>query len=381
MRLLLVVVVFCSFTKTECCKVKQFLEPIQGKALRGHLIKTLFLKQEEMCQAHCFMNDICQSINVSPQLDNGQWKCELNDAGGLENLNDEAGQVYYFTKNPCNSSPCAKNVTCRPSFLDDDSYTCVCPEGFTGAMCNEDYKGYSASNPASSCAEVLENRPESKSDAYYLKTEDGGVARTYCHMENIQGCGGGGWTLVMKIDGAKTTFSYDSDLWTNKVPLNQSSGKSGFDHDETKMPSFWSTPFTKLCLGMQAAGQATNWITVSYQASSLHSLMSTNTHYATNVDRREWKSLLADSSLQRNCNMEGFNVKPSGGENDAAVTRIGILGDNGNGCGSCNSRIGFGSKGLRLGQHDDNSCGNECVDINADNGEKHIKANCFILLQ
>ncbi|XP_015771709.1 PREDICTED: neurogenic locus Notch protein-like isoform X4 [Acropora digitifera] len=425
MRLLLVAVAFCSFTKTECCKVKTFLEPIQGKVLKGHLIKTLFVKQEGMCQARCFMNDMCQSTNVSPQLDNGQWRCELNDAGGLENLNDEAGHVYYLTKNACNSSPCIKNATCRPSFqLDDDSYTCACPAGFAGAACNEDideckdelhncssdescanqigsficlpestgcdgsessqlknYKGYSASNPALSCAEVLENRPESKSDAYYLKTEDGGVARTYCHMENIQGCGGGGWTLVMKIDGAKTTFSYDSDLWTNKMPLNQSSGKSGFDHDETKMPSFWSTPFTKLCLGMQAAGQETNWITVSYKASSLHSLMSNNTYHETRVSRGRWKSLVADSSLQINCNMEGFNVKPSGGENDAAVTRIGILGDNGNNCGSCNSRIGFGSKGLRLGQHDDNSCGNECVDIRADNGEKHIKANCFILLQ
>ena len=51
-----------------------------------------------MCRAHCFMNDICQSINVSPQLDNGQWRCELNDASGQENLIDEAGQVYYFTK-------------------------------------------------------------------------------------------------------------------------------------------------------------------------------------------------------------------------------------------------------------------------------------------
>ena len=147
------------------------------------------------------------------------------------------------------------------------------------------------------------------------------------------------------------------------------------------MPSFWSTPFTKLCLGMQAVGQETNWITVSYNASSLHSLMSTNTHYAANVGRGKWKSLLADSSLQHNCNMEGFNVKPSNGENDAAVTRIGIVGDNGNDCGSCNSRIGFGSKGSRLGQHDDNSCGNESIDLKADNGEKHIKANCFILIQ
>ncbi|XP_044171324.1 uncharacterized protein LOC114973112 isoform X2 [Acropora millepora] len=424
MHVLLVAVAFCYFTKTECCKVKEFFEPIQGKVLRGHLIKTLFVGQEEMCQAHCFMDDICQSINVSPQLDNGQWRCELNDAGGLENLVDEDGQVYYFTKNACNSSPCMKDATCRPSFLDDDSFTCVCPAGFAGAMCNEDidecedklhncssdescfnligsfnclpestgcngsescqlknYKGYSASNPALSCADVLGNRPESKSAAYYLKTEDGGVAYTYCHMENIRGCGGGGWTLVMKIDGAKTTFSYNSELWTNKMPFNQSSGKSGFDHDETKMPSFWSTPFTKLCLGMQAAGQEANWMTVSYNASSLHSLMSTNRHHATNVSRGRWKSLLADSSLQKNCNMEGFNVKHPNEKLDAAVTRIGILGNNEDSCRSCNSRIGFGSKGSSLGQYDDNSCGNESAKKGSDNGIKHIKANCFILVQ
>ena len=44
---------------------------------------------------------------------------------------------------------------------------------------------------------------ESKSGAYYLKTDEGGVAQTYCHMEDIVECGGGGWTLVMKIDGEK----------------------------------------------------------------------------------------------------------------------------------------------------------------------------------
>ena len=29
----------------------------------------------------------------------------------------------------------------------------------------------------------------------------------FCHMENF-GCGDGGWTLVMKIDGNKVTFSH-----------------------------------------------------------------------------------------------------------------------------------------------------------------------------
>lgn len=49
---------------------------------------------------------------------------------------------------------------------------------------------------------------ESTSGAYYLKTEEGGVAHTYCHMEDIPGCGSGGWTLVMKIDGEKVAFPH-----------------------------------------------------------------------------------------------------------------------------------------------------------------------------
>ena len=44
---------------------------------------------------------------------------------------------------------------------------------------------------------------ESKSGAYYLQSEEGGVFHNYCHMQDIVGCGGGGWTLVMKIDGEK----------------------------------------------------------------------------------------------------------------------------------------------------------------------------------
>ena len=91
------------------------------------------------------------------------------------------------------------------------------------------------------------------------------------------------------------------------------------------------------------AGQETNWIKVSYQASSLQWLMSTNHHLAVILGKGRWKSPLADSSLQHNCNMEGFNVKPSSEEKNAAVTRSGILGDNGNNCRFCNSRIGFGS--------------------------------------
>ena len=44
------------------------------------------------------------------------------------------------------------------------------------------------------------------------------MACTYCHMENIEGCGGGGWTLVMKIDGAKVSFTSHRELLQRRQP-------------------------------------------------------------------------------------------------------------------------------------------------------------------
>ena len=36
---------------------------------------------------------------------------------------------------------------------------------------------------------------------------DSGKVQVYCHMTDIPGCGGGGWTLVMKINGSKVQCS------------------------------------------------------------------------------------------------------------------------------------------------------------------------------
>ena len=39
---------------------------------------------------------------------------------------------------------------------------------------------------------------------YKLKNNDSlEEYQVYCHMTEISGCGSGGWTLVMKIDGSK----------------------------------------------------------------------------------------------------------------------------------------------------------------------------------
>ena len=40
---------------------------------------------------------------------------------------------------------------------------------------------------------------------YFIASEAGSAQQVYCHMDDIPGCEGGGWTLAMKIDGTKVT--------------------------------------------------------------------------------------------------------------------------------------------------------------------------------
>ena len=170
------------------------------------------------------------------------------------------------------------------------------------------------------------------------------------------------------------TFHYDSSYWSNKVAYNTAGGGTGFDETETKLPTYWSTPFTKICLGMKVNGQ-NRFIVINKQANSLHSLIADGQYSATTLGRDTWKKLLGpQASLQLNCNQEGFNAKrPDNGPK----ARIGILSNEQDDCHSCDSRIGFGTGGA----HDDsNTCGNE-AEYSPDNGDRHIKAMGYILIQ
>ena len=190
--------------------------------------------------------------------------------------------------------------------------------------------------------------------------------------------------MYVKDFGAFTlqmTFHYNSNYWLDKQVYNPEGGLTGFDEIETKLPSYWSTAFNQMCLGMKSQG-TTNWIKVeSYNTASLYSLLADGNHRPTNIGRNTWKSLLAGSSLQSNCNMEGFNSNPSTHLSRwTAKARIGILANNENNCLSCDSRIGFGIGGCYAGMDDTNSCGNEAV-VLEDNGDQHIKVHCYILVQ
>ena len=91
----------------------------------------------------------------------------------------------------------------------------------------------------------------------------------------------------------------------------------------------------------------------------MYSLIADGQYHNTSLGRDTWKSLIgSQGSLQIGCNKEGFNAKSDEKYfgKDMAKARIGIIGNEIDDCGKCDSRIGFGTGG----EHDDsNACGNE----------------------
>ena len=174
------------------------------------------------------------------------------------------------------------------------------------------------------------------------------------------------------------TFHYDSHLWSNNETFNLVGGETGFDTEETKLPTFWNTPLSKICLGMKIPGEeTTNFILINQTADSLYALIADGKFREISVGRNNWKSLLgSQGSLQPNCNKVGFNTVNTL-NNPTIRVRIGILGNNEDDCAYCDSRIGFGSGG-----HPDNTntCGIEAKFF-SDNGDKHIKAMGYIFIQ
>ena len=177
------------------------------------------------------------------------------------------------------------------------------------------------------------------------------------------------------INSFQTTFHYNAGYWSNYEEYNLPGGKTGFDKQETKLPTYWNTSFSRLCLGMKI-GQHIQFIVINKQAHSLYSLIADEHYRSTSLGRGTWKKLIgSQASLQHNCNREGFNVLCGHKINSKA--RIGIVTNNENDCHSCDSRIGFGTG---RAQDNSNTCGNEAM-YATDNGDKHTKAMGYILVQ
>lgn len=236
----------------------------------------------------------------------------------------------------------------------------------------------SIDNPATSCKAILKRNKKARNGPHYISVNGhpGGKVLVYCIMnERNRNCPGG-LTQVMKIDGSKGTFNFSSPYWSNKQSYNLQGGTTGCDDIQTKLPTYWSTPFTKICIRMRMrnSGRIISR-SLNVQASSLYDLIADGKYRTTTRGRLYWKGFFFRSSLQSACTKEGFNVE--GARSTTTGVRIGIIGDEQAGCPNPDSYIGFGTKGRSCNMDPQTSCGNE-AGCSSDKGDQHIQAYGYI---
>ncbi|XP_022786256.1 uncharacterized protein LOC111326510 [Stylophora pistillata] len=391
-----------------------------GKRLMNHLILATEVTDREFCGARCFLEENCASYNLMTGSEAENHICELNNAtheGHESDLVNYSGSIYRAAQDACANDPCNRRGTCQVGFTQKD-YRCVCSLGFTGqdclsdidecsegthscdinadcsntdgsyeCICNPGFHGDGrncedidecATNTHScsadhlcnntdgsfsctsfTCKEIYDRNPQSENKAYDLVAGPEKIP-IYCIMRatGMGPCGGGGWTLVMKMNGTEQTFHYDASIWTNKVAFNLEGGETGLDGQETKLPTYWNTSFSKICVGMKVPGEVdTRFIVILQTAESLYSLIADGQYRPTTSGKDAWKSLVSPPGrLQANCNKEGFNTSGDNtGSAGRARARLGILGNGEDDCYTCDSRIGFGTGGAL---DDSITCGN-----------------------
>jgi hypothetical protein len=154
----------------------------------------------------------------------------------------------------------------------------------------------------------------------------------YCDKTTL----GGGWTLVMKLDGTSPLFNYDSASWLDASTLNATSP----DVSDTQMKSqaYGEVGFTQLLVGLrEGADLRTTAFTVT--ASSALAMVTSGMDFGT---RAEWMSLSANAALQVNCNVSGSSKR--GAHPGAARVRIGSIANNEADCVTHDSYIGLGGQ-------------------------------------
>lgn len=205
-----------------------------------------------------------------------------------------------------------------------------------------------------------------------------------------------GYVLLAKLDGSKRTWGYDSQLWNTSEVLNADNINVTDFNTEAKSHAFNLFAVTSVRVGMTnsfTGFSGARWVDVPLGNTypSLLALM-TNDFQATSIGRTAWKALAgSSSSLQYNCNHEGFNVYPSKELSPSAMhTRIGIVANNEDGCVNPDSVIGFGiSDGQQYTNGDACWCyttlaptvGNfaPCAPCSPDNGEANLPTFGYIL--
>ena len=73
-----------------------FKDPVEGKVLPGHVIRTEKVANVGSCRKKCFLEPNCESINVGPADHQGQRTCELNNfrVESQTKLQEKTGHIH-----------------------------------------------------------------------------------------------------------------------------------------------------------------------------------------------------------------------------------------------------------------------------------------------
>lgn len=274
-------------------------------------------------QADC---TLCMA-RIAPACSGGACKPAGSCEGDTCKL-PSAATVDCDDADPCTSDSCGKTGCDHVALADGVSCTA------DGGVCQATACVVpTAGNPLpTSCAAILAADPFAPTGIYTLGDGTGGSWQTHCDMQTD----GGGWTLVLRVDGLDATFAYNGKGWTETTPLGADApGPTG---PSARLQGYAKLPVQAVLLAMVDDG-VTRTLQLPIGGASLHAMVTSKTPIATQLGAPKWRALVTKPALQPSCHVEGAHPHVGGG---GQQVRIGILGNNENDCATPDSWIGLG---------------------------------------
>ncbi|KAL9964973.1 hypothetical protein ACROYT_G028691 [Oculina patagonica] len=126
---------------SDNCRTIQFRPQTKDKALENHVITSMQVRNQNVCELRCYQEPNCVSYNYGPTASSETASCDLNNRTHLQvsssDFVSKDDYIYRYVLNSCQSSPCPSNATCQTGFT-AEGYRCICPQGYKGDHCEED---------------------------------------------------------------------------------------------------------------------------------------------------------------------------------------------------------------------------------------------------
>jgi hypothetical protein len=220
----------------------------------------------------------------------------------------------------------------------------------------------------SSCKQVP---PESLNGIYWLDADGAGPLAPFQAWCDLQG-DGGGWTLVIEVDGSSEGAGWAAPLWTEATA--SSAANLWPSQENARHAGYASLAVQQVRVGMVVGG-VTRTLVIDAAGPNLWSMLN-GKPIVTKADLLQWEALLPKGSLQAHCHAQGLAVNSANG----AKVRIGILGNNEQDCGSVDSWLGLGATAVVCGQKSVPTAGNVAC-WNPDHGYANTAAVAWVMVR